>query len=267
MKKTRHLQKRIYFPAGLGSPGSPSGYHSSMTGAFHSAGTGCGSPSCLHHPGTFPFHGFSPAQYQSKEYLNSFMSGMMLSQELPAHSSQVKERAEAISSSHMVRTGHMGRQIRGHTGSSARRSTFLYSGLQVLSSTSKGLALPRQQITGASPQNVHGQERTWLQVFYLPRGNPAAGKQGTAPPAPEKAPGYLHGRITPFPAPIVLRLLAEHPGQETGEEKQAPLPTGSAHEHVPRFAGNHKGWRNTDCLAEMPIQEKREEVAHRRGRA
>jgi len=36
----------------------------------------------------------------------------------------------------------------------------------------------------------------------------------------------------PFPVPIVLRLLAEHPGQETGEEKQAPSPTGSAHKHA-----------------------------------
>lgn len=53
--------------------------------------------------------------------------------------------------------------------------------------------------------------------------------QGTTPPAPEKASGYLHSGITPFPALIVLRLMAEHSMQETGEEKQAPSPTGSAH--------------------------------------
>lgn len=66
------------------------------------------------------------------------------------------------------------------------------------------------------------------------------GKQDIAPPAPEEAPRYLDGRIMPFPVLIVLRLPAEHPGQETAE-KQGLWFMGSGHKHAAQDCWQSQG--------------------------
>lgn len=40
---------------------------------------------------------------------------------------------------------------------------------------------------------------------------------------------------------------AEHPGQETGEEKQSPWLSGAALKALPRFGNSGSGWRHTDA--------------------